>query len=73
VEVQITTCSVVRRRTLRRQQRTALIKDLLHDLDIVEARLSYAQAIKDKQQEAAYQKLFDILYDTYCKAIDSEV
>lgn len=63
-------CQVVRRRTLRRRQRAALIKDLEADLDNIDAKLEVAIA---KQEVLILEKMREILYYTYCKAIDSEV
>lgn len=67
MEVQ-TVC--VKKRTLRRKQRALIIKDYLHDMEIVENLLINATT---PLAEFAYQRLSDILYKGYCELVDSEV
>lgn len=61
---------VIRKRTLRRQQRTEILNDLLHDIDIIETK---RDACKTKVGYAAYERLHEILYANYCTLVDSEV
>lgn len=62
--------SIIRPRTLRRQQRSERLKELLTDMEKVDRLL---QATTDKRVEARLTQLLDYLYDAYCQVIDSEV
>lgn len=63
----------MRKRTLRRQQRSIRLKELLADIDTIETRREAAKKAKDYKLVKGYDFLFDLLYSAYCKLVNSEV
>lgn len=68
--MEIKTTLVVRNRTLRRRQKTELIKELEADLLIIDRQRMLAISPK---QVAAYDNLYEIVYGAYLSLISSEV
>lgn len=66
-------CCVVRNRTLRRQQKAVILKDLAKDVDLANHLLGLAEQAKDKVKIKAYTNLQTIIYASYCDVLNSEV
>lgn len=60
----------IRRRTLRRRQRTEILTDYRQDMQTVQKLIDSAVTPKELR---AYEVLYGILYTAYCEVIDSEV
>lgn len=73
MENSITCCVVVRNRTLRRQQKSIILKDLSKDVDTVNELYDNAEQLKDKDLMVAYSNLQSIVYASYCDVLNSEV
>lgn len=63
-------CIKVKRRTLRRRQRAALLADYSSDLDKILVARDKAIC---KIDYLAYDRLYDIVYKAYIEILDSEV